>query len=206
MTTASETPLGHPEDSPHGLWRDEDLLVIARQSNRFEARCIKTNSTNDVSWHEISSDPGSALVSGFAITMGMLHSPRGLAKVVRNLETAKQRQVFLAIPLSAQWYSEWNRTSRKGRLLIFGGIGCFIGSTVAYMGCMAAGVPESIAGILLIPFALAIPVAIAGLIYMMASHKPIFTVKKATPDHLWIRGASMEFLASLPSWTGDINS
>lgn len=193
MSTADEV-------SPVGLWRDDQLLVVSRRDHKFPRRCIKSDSSADVSWHTISSDPGSAVVSGFAITMGMLSSPRGLYESARALSAMQDRQVSLAVPLSAQWYSRWRRTSRIGWTLILGGILCFIATTIGYVLSMAAGVSETVANLILIPFAIAIPAAIVGLIYLTASHKPIFSLQKVTPDYIWIRGASPHLLAELPLW------
>lgn len=196
MTTVNETS----EDAPVGLWRDDNLLVVSRQSNTFPARCIKSDSTEDVSWHSISSEPGTALVSGFTITMGMVSGPRGLSRAVQFLDDMKERQVFLELPLSSKWYSRWKRTSRIGWSIILGALFCFFAFIVGYVAFMALGVPYSLASLLLIPAELAFPAAIAGVIYMVVNRKPIFTLKKVTSEHIWMRGASSQFLAHLPVW------
>ncbi len=190
-STDSSSP---SDDAPHGVWSDGNCLVVARKSHRLPARCIKTNGTEGVQWHAISDRPGQALVTGFVITMALL-SERSV-----SWDRISGQQTQLNLPLAESWYARWQRTGRIGWSLILAGILVFIAATLAYVGAMAAAVPESLANLILIPFGLAIPLAIVGVVYLVASHKPIFTVHKATADYLWIRGASPDYLKQLPRW------
>ena len=191
---------------PHsavGLWRDGRALVVSRRENRFPACCIKTGAWDDLRWHVVNAGlvPDSGLVKGFTITMSMLGGPGRTGAALDAIDAIERSRVPVEFALSQKWYAKWKRISTIGWTLILGGIFLFVGAVVGYVVCMIGGVPESAAGLLLIPIAVGPVASIAGLVYLSISHRPLVTVKRVSDEFVWVGGVHPDFLATLPEWT-----
>jgi hypothetical protein len=200
-----QSPGSLDPQSAVGLWRDGHALVVSRRENRFPARCIKTGAWDDVRWHVVNAGlvPDSRLVKGFTITMSMLGGPGRAGAALDTIDAIERSRVPVEFGLSEKWYAKWKRISRIGWILILGGIFLFVGAVVGYVVCMVGGVPESVAGLLLIPIAIGPAASITGLVYLSISHRPLVTVKRVSDEFLWVGRVHPDFLATLPEWSGE---
>ncbi len=180
-----------------GAYRDGALLKVRREGAQFLPRCIKSGERDDVAYHEISSEPDKAMQQGFVFTLGMLKGPGGIASASYVIQAQNQREQKLHLPLSQEWYESWKSVTTKGWLFIAAAMLGFLISCL-FMAFGPVNVPEWVAGVMMIPMIISLLLAIAGLIYMALSQRPIFTIKKVTPEYLWITGVKPEVLAEYP--------
>lgn len=179
-------------NSESGLWRDKGLLVVRLESPRFPNRCLKTDQPCDV-----------------RTTIRLNYVPKKtlwvLAGGVIGHAIAKMffgRTFLLELPISQNLLDEHDSLRRKGTKLVVYSVLGFSFGVVGFVLAMAAGVNETLAMCILLPFLLLPPIAIAAAVYYTIRQKPVVGVVKLDTSFAWISGVNISYLTGLPSWAG----
>jgi hypothetical protein len=202
--------------SSPGPWQDGERLVVRTHNPGFPLRCIKTNepvhgtlTTLKLVWvplHHV-----------WLLTFGALGHFIGKHTVGQTL--------LIQAPIGSQWLAKHKRNGRVGwGIIIFGVAGFVVGTVVSIIAAFntaetgtyvmqptnrssGSTKPSSIDAELLSNIALAATaccpvIAIAGIVFLALTHKPILRVRNVTGELAWLDGVNRDFLQSLPEWPG----
>lgn len=183
-----------------GLWRDEEHVVICRESARFTERCIWTD------------DPTQGLTE---VRIRYSFPPKLAFSIWKGIHFAGQqpREARISLPIGSDWKGASDaRIAALGRTIL--GIGLTLAFVVAlgfaFLACyegqpanntvMAVGIVVAILG------APAIILTIVGLawpyIEIPTSRNAPMAVAYLDDRYVWIAQANRKLLNELPAWSG----
>jgi hypothetical protein len=167
------------------MWRDGKLLVVGK-GERFPDRCVKTNKPAHGRRVLQVAEIGTVIVS-------IIHLLSPIVALISAplLLTRESYSVALS--------DEWHRKRRRG--YIIAGIVIPIGFVALAYGTGIIGLGKAILGSLLI--ILGVLFTSFGILYVCDA-STLITAKRITNDYVWLKGAGVEFLASLPEWPGEL--
>jgi hypothetical protein len=178
------------------LWKDGDCLVVAREGAVFPPRCVWTNEPFDGATTNVKlrcSSPPRWRVNAW----------RGL-----HLERPTWMEAELALPVSESWKGGRDaRIDAIGRLIRNLGLAAFLLPILILTAFGMSGMrPADWMIALVIPVPFGLIASIVGLawpyIEIPFSRDSPVIVPRLDEQYVWLRGVPVEYLDSLPLWTG----
>jgi hypothetical protein len=169
--------------TPPTMWRDGDVLVL-RNGAVLPPRCVKSNEPVDSTWRrKLSWHPQWVF---FLILVHLL-----VYIVVAMIMTKRATFDF---PISPPW-----RARRRNALLVGWGIALLAVATFVVGIMLIDNRQTETVGVIVMISSFALP--FVGLIYGIYRGRLLWP-QKIDENFSWIKGASPEYLASLPDWPG----
>ena len=177
----AENPFADKAASDAGIWRDGNILVMHRDA-QLPDRCIKSNEPSNgqtlkrkLTWHHP------------AVFLALLAN----LIIYAILATVLGKRATIYIGLSPKWFAKRRRRMLVSWILVFVFVGTLFAPFALEQQVGSDATPLFIMiGVLGTLFA-----AIYGLISCRLVHP-----KKITDEHIWLKGASPDYLAALPPW------
>lgn len=202
-------PAPRKAPKPTGIWRDRGLLVVSKGTVQYPKRCVKTNTSEDVSLHTIDvSKMGNArLVTGVTVaataaavvSQGAGGPGGGSFDAARNVAGASTQ---MPIPFSDKWMKQHKFRRLMSQLVAYGGIAALFLGVIGYVVALGSFRGESLVSTaILCLIGLLCIVVFAGLFSLLVVNQPPLRLRKQTDKHVWIKGVCREFLEPLPEFS-----
>jgi hypothetical protein len=183
-------------DSSEGVWRDGQLFVVDIARHRFPNTCVKTND-------EVGDKRQLLTLSVMGVPWQDFYEAKELIVAssqmpVSTLETRRHNRASIPLQIPLVDNLDGLRRPKRGLRLVASGI---LATLLAFVSLLAAVLMDSV----LLPLAalallVGLIVTVVGFMMVSNPNGPVLNIKKLTKGMIWVEGAHLLWLDTLPKF------